>query len=55
MLYNVDSRGKYFALSWHKRAGKVTINLIAPVEFVSKPVSVELEIGFGAHVYVGLC
>ena len=29
-------RGKYFALSWHKHAAKVSINLIAPVEFVSK-------------------
>ena len=44
-------RGKYFALSWQQRAGKVSINLKAPVEFVSKKASVEFEMGFGSHVY----
>ena len=50
MKLPINYRGKYFALSWHKRAGKVSINLKAPVEFVSKKASVELEMGFGSHV-----
>ena len=43
-LWESCTRGKYFALSWHKCARKVSVNLIAPVEFVSKTASVEVEI-----------